>query len=76
MAQTLAERLADAERAYHALMIGESAAEIRDSSGESIRYTQANASRLRAYIADLKQQVATESAGTTVRVGPLNPIFG
>jgi hypothetical protein len=76
MAQTTAERLAEAEKAYHSLMLGNGVAEVRDSSGESVRYTQANASRLRAYIMELKQQLAAENANTTVKVGPLNPLFG
>ena len=76
MALTLAERLVEAEAAYHALQTGSGVVEVRDSNGESIRYTQANASRLRAYILDLKQQIAAEAAGKAVQVGPLRPIFG
>ena len=67
-----ADRLAEAQAAYHDLSIGKAAVEVRDSSGESVRFTMANASRLRAYIDDLRHEVA----GTTARVGPLRPIFG
>ncbi len=74
MPATLAERLVEAEAAYHKLQIGESVAEVRDSNGESVRYTQANQGRLRAYIADLKAQIAAE--GAPLRTGPINPIFG
>ena len=50
-------QLAEAEAAYHALMIGQSVAELRDQNGELVRYTPANAGRLLAYIATLKQQL-------------------
>ena len=52
----LSNQLAEAEAAYHALMTGQSVAELRDQNGELIRYTPANASRLLAYIQSLKQQ--------------------
>jgi hypothetical protein len=68
---TLAERLVEAENAYHQLLIGGQAVEIRDSSGESIRYSMANASKLKAYIAELRALIA----GTQVR-RPMRPIFG
>ena len=69
---TLAARLVEAESAYHQLVIGGQPVEIRDSSGESIRYTMANASRLKAYIAELKSQIA----GQATRPGPLRPVWG
>lgn len=53
----LEAKLADAEAAYHALMIGQSIAELRDQNGELVRYTPANAGRLLAYITSLKQQL-------------------
>lgn len=68
---TLAERLVEAEAAYHSLMVGGGVAEVRDSNGESIRYTQANASRLRAYILELKALIAGQT-----QKGPLRPTFG
>lgn len=76
MPLTLQERLTEAEAAYHTLQIGGGVAEVRDSNGESVRYTQANASRLRAYIMELKAQIAAEAAGKPQQRGPLNPIFG
>lgn len=54
---TLQSRLAEAEAAYHSLMVGGSVAELRDHNGEQIRYTPANASRLSAYITWLKIQL-------------------
>lgn len=76
MAATLAERLTEAEAAYHALLIGQSAAEVRDSNGETLRFTSANASRLKAYIADLKAQIAAEASTTGQPRGPMRPVFG
>jgi hypothetical protein len=69
---TLAERLVEAENAYHQLVIGGQPVEIRDSSGESIRYTMANGSRLRAYIEELKREIA----GQARRPPPLRPVWG
>ena len=69
---TTAELLAEAKTAYHRLQIGQAAVEIRDSSGESIRYTQANASRLLGYIRSLEAEIA----GTTCLVNrPLRPVW-
>ena len=39
MPLTLQQRLTEAEEAYHRLQIGESAAEVRDSNGESVHIT-------------------------------------
>lgn len=69
---TTAEKLTEARAAYHRLMMGEQAVEVRDSNGESIRYSQANASRLKTYISELEQELA----GTVVSRGPLRPYFG
>jgi hypothetical protein len=60
----LATRLAEAEQAYHDLMTGQSAAELRDSNGELIRFTPANAARLLGYIAGLKQQLGLITPGS------------
>lgn len=65
---TLQERLTDAENAYHALLTGTQARVYVDQNGERVEYTPANASRLAAYIADLKRQIAPASSGIT---GPM-----
>lgn len=62
---TIAEALAEAEAAYHKLLVGQAVVEFRDSNGETVRYQAANVARLAAYIADLKRQL-----GTTV-LGPM-----
>lgn len=47
---TQEELLEEAKTAYHRLMLGESVVEVRDQSGESIRYQAATASKLLSYI--------------------------
>lgn len=59
----LSNQLAEAEAAYHALMTGQSVAELRDSNGELVRYTPASASRLLVYINSLKQQLGLLPSG-------------
>lgn len=71
MLTTKKARLAEAEAALHDLLLGKAVVECRDSTGESVRFTAANASRLRVYIAQLKAEIA----GTTSRA-PLRPILG
>lgn len=66
----LTTQLAEAEAAYHALMLGQSVAELRDSNGELIRYTPANAGRLMAYITSLKAQL-----GQSGSFAPGRPFF-
>lgn len=72
MAVDLTTRLAEAEEAYHALMTGQSVAELRDQNGELIRYTPANAPRLLAYIQSLKQQLGLIAPGS---LGPARGWF-
>lgn len=66
-------RLADAELAYHRLQIGESAVMVRDQSGDEVRYTAANVSRLRSYISELKVIIASGNFDTS---GPIRVVFG
>lgn len=54
---TTEEKLEQAEKAYHDLMMGKSLVEFRDSNGELVRYTPANAGRLAAYISGLKAEL-------------------
>ena len=58
---TVAEKLADAEAAYHALIIGTQALVYVDQNGERVEYNRAAAPRLASYIADLKRQIAGQS---------------
>ena len=70
---TTAEKLVEAEAAYHDLMLGRSARVVVDSSGERVEFTAANAARLAAYIEELKQQIAAGS--TPRRRGPAGALF-
>ena len=54
---TLQQQLDEAIAARHALAIGKSVAQVRDSNGETITYTAANLTQLTAYIADLQRQI-------------------
>lgn len=67
---TLAQKLAQAEEAYHDLMIGRSARVVVDQNGERVEFTMATAARLNSYIADLKEQIS----GTSTK-GPLGVYF-
>lgn len=69
---TTAELLLEAKTAYHRLQLGVSMVEVRDSNGESVRYTPANASRLWAYIKLLEAELAGKPAVTS----PLRPVWG
>ena len=69
------KRLLEAETAYHEVMMGKGTAEVRDSDGSSIRYTTANASRLKAYIAELKGLLLDCDAQRTNKL-PLRPVWG
>ena len=60
---TTAELLVEAEAAYHKLMTGTMASVFVDQNGERIEYTQANANRLAAYIAELKRRIGPATMG-------------
>jgi len=68
---TLAERLVQAETAYHNLMIGQSAREVVDQNGERVTFTVTNAATLAGYISKLKLEIA----GTPTSRGPLGVWF-
>ncbi|WP_367276263.1 gpW family head-tail joining protein [uncultured Erythrobacter sp.] len=52
------ERLCEARDALHRLSIGESVVEVRDQTGESIRYFPTTMRALERYIAALEREVA------------------
>lgn len=66
---TLAERLVEAETAYHDLLTGKSVVELRDSNGELVRYSAANRSALQNYIVSLKAQIA--AGNSPAYTGPM-----
>ena len=74
MTLSAAERLREAQQALHNLLIGGGIQRVVDSNGESVSYTTANVTRLRAYIAELKLEVA--GCGTGGSGGFISPVFG
>lgn len=76
MALTAAERslyetrLANAEIAYDKLMTGKSTRVFVDQNGERIEYAVANASRLSAYIAELRRLLGKQTI-----TGPMSVWF-
>lgn len=71
---TTAQLLAEAQAAYHRLVLGKAATVVVGPAGERVEYARANASLLAAYIAALQAQVAAE-AGATRRSGPITFMF-
>lgn len=69
---TSAERLVEAQQALHELVTGTSARVVVDQNGERVEYTAANVGRLRAYIEELKREIAAEPMGAN---GPLRMVF-
>lgn len=61
-------RLSEAETAYHELRLGKQARVFVDQNGERVEFSVANASRLQAYIMELKSMLG-KSTGIT---GPMN----
>lgn len=63
--ETIKTRLADAEEAYHKLLIGAKEVSVNVGNFGSVTYNQTSRTALEAYIADLKAQLA-EAEGTPV----------
>lgn len=72
---TNAEKLVEAETAYHNLMVNGAVRVVVDQNGERVEYTAVNSSKLQQYIADLKALIAGE-AGLYQPRGPARVIFG
>ena len=72
---TIRQRLAQAKEAYHEVMMGKGTAEVRDSDGSSIRYNNANASRLKAYIAELEGLLRDCDTQRRNKL-PMRPVWG
>lgn len=67
---TIDQMIASAEVALHKLLTGSQAQEVRNADGRTLRFTPADADKLRSYIAELK----STKAGTPVR-GAIGVIF-
>lgn len=65
--ETLKSRLAEAEEAYHQLMIGAREVSVNIGNFGSVTYNQANRTNLETYIANLKSQIAAADGKTSVR---------
>lgn len=63
--ETIKTRLAEAEEAYHQLMIGAREVSVNVGNFGSVTYSQTNRAALEAYIADLKAKLA-EAEGTSI----------
>lgn len=63
--ETLRTRLAEAEEAYHRLMIGAREVSVNVGNFGSVTYNQTSRAALEAYIADLKAKLA-EAEGSPV----------
>lgn len=61
-------RLSEAETAYHDLRLGKQARVFVDQNGERVEFAVANASRLQAYIMELKSMLGKSTSIT----GPMN----
>ena len=72
---TTSDLLIEARNAYHALQTGQSVVQARDSDGSFVSYTAANTSRLRQYITELEEQLATEQGTIFRRRGPLRVVI-
>ena len=60
--------LAQAEEAYHSLMIGQGVAEFQDQNGERVRYTQASKTNLYNYILSLRSELGLSTAARPGKV--------
>lgn len=63
--ETIKTRLAEAEEAYHKLLIGAKEVSVNVGNFGSVTYNQTSRTALEAYIADLKAQLA-EAEGLPV----------
>lgn len=71
MPLTNAEKLVEAEAAYHELMTGTKAVVFVDQNGERIEYSRASIANLRQYINELKAAIA----GKPSYPGPAGAFF-
>ena len=65
--ETIKTRLAEAEEAYHQLMIGAREVSVNVGNFGSVTYSQTNRAALEAYIADLKAKLAEAKGYPTLK---------
>ena len=56
---TVAEQLAEAQAAYHELVMGRAARVVVDQNGERVEFVAANRQQLYLYVQSLQAQLAT-----------------
>ena len=66
---TKQEQLAQAEEAYHQLMLGNKPLVVVDQNGERVEFTRANATQLKKYIDGLRLEINGS------RRSPLKAVF-
>lgn len=64
--ETLKSRLAEAEEAYHQLMIGTREVSVNIGNFGSVTYNQASLTSLETYIVNLKSQIAAAEGKNAV----------
>jgi len=65
--EILKTRLAEAEEAYHKLMIGEKEVSVNVGNFGTTTYNQASRTALESYISSLKSQIAAAEGAPTCR---------
>lgn len=65
---TTQELLADAKAAHHKLMTGQAVVKFRDSNGEEVSYSLANAGRLAIYISELERKLTNAAPLGPMRI--------
>ena len=73
--ETIKQKLAEAQKAYHDLMLGQQVRVFVDQNGERVEYTAANASRLQAYIQSLRSLINSPTGCPAVSLGPARFTF-
>lgn len=71
----LATKIAEAEAAYHQLMLGKKTAVVSFGPSKRVEYTQANKADLKSYIAELKDQYAQCCSSGTKARSPVRFVF-
>lgn len=69
-----AEMVAEAEKAYHDLVLGKAVVELTDQNGEKVRFAQAKRGDLYLYIQQLRSQYVS-GCMTPTPSGPARFIF-
>lgn len=67
--------LAEAEHALHRLLTGTAEQTVTFGSGKSVTYTAASIDKLKAYVNDLKNQVAECDGQAPCKRGPIRFVF-